>query len=250
MTMREGRCVAIDSASESPVRQPDFDAIVLVDVFCDTTMLVTSAAQGRQTFPASSAPVAVDLARGLREPILATSERDTWRPGFEMHDSPSALAGRPDLRPFVLSCGIGATLAANALAWPDVYLLCLRNVSATARYLALRHERVLILDSSSDGDVRCEDQIAAARLARALCDAGFAATGLDTRETLERWGAADPALAAWGRSAEELRRRRREQDLDFVLSHYDDVDVVCSYAGGRLHALCAAEPARSLSGIA
>lgn len=248
--MREGRAVSIDSASESPVLQSDFDAVVLVDVLCDTTTLVTAAAQRRQTFPASSAPAAVHLARGLRDPILATSEGETWRPGFEMHDSPAALARRTDTRPFVLACSTGATLAANAFGWPDVYLVCLRNVSATGRYLALRHERVLIIDSTSDGEVRCEDQIAAARLARGLVDNGFAPLGLGTRETLDRWGCADPALAAWGRSAEELRRRRREEDLEFVLAHVDDQDIVCSFAGGRLNALCPADLAQELSGIA
>jgi phosphosulfolactate phosphohydrolase-like enzyme len=247
--MREERSVAIDSVSESPVRQPDFDAIVLVDVLCDTTVLVTSASQRRQTFPAASAPAALYLARGLRDPLLATSESETWRAGFEMHDSPAALARRSDTRPFVLACATGATLAAHALGWPDIYLLCLRNVTATARHLALRHNRVLILDATDDSDIRCEDQIAAAQLAVALGDTGFSPLGLGTRETMARWGGANPGLAAWGRSAERLRRWRRDEDLEFVLSHVDDLDVVCTYANGHLKAESTAEP-REISGIA
>lgn len=238
--MREGRAVSIDTASERPVVQAEFDAVVLVDVLCETTTLVTAAAQRRQVFPAASAPAALALAHGLRDPIIATSERSNWRSGFEMGDSPAALARRSDARPFVLACETGRLLAERAQRWPDVYLACLRNVGATARHLALRHERVLVIDSGSD-DVRCEDRIAAARLAQLLVDEGFAPLGLETHETLSRWAAADLALAEWGRSAEELRRARREEDLDFVLAHIDDVDVVCSVSSGCLKTLVPAE---------
>lgn len=247
--MRDRRSVAIDSVSESPVRHTGCDAVVLVDVMSDTTTLVTAVAQDRACYPAASAPAALYLARGLREPLLAANEGDTWRPGFEMHNSPSALAGRTDRRPFVLACATGATLAENAFAWPSVYLVCLRNISATARHLALRHDRVLILDAAHDADVRCEDQMAAARLARELVRADFATEGLGTNETLDRWGAADVRLASWGRSAEELRRRRRDEDLEFVLSHVDDLDLVCAFDKGRL-SLPAADRESVLSVIA
>jgi phosphosulfolactate phosphohydrolase-like enzyme len=232
--MRDVRTVVIDSVSETPARQPDCDAIVLVDVLCDTTTLVTAVAQGRQTVPAPNAPAALQVARTLREPLLAASDTETWRAGFEIFNSPSALASRTDARPFVLSCWIGSALSDNAHAWPEVYLACFRNLAATARYLALRHERVLILNAPHDADVRCEDQIAAGRIVSVLAEAGFTPTGMGTRETLDRWGRADVSLAAWGRSAEELRRRRRHADVEYVLSHVDDLDTVCSHVKGRL----------------
>lgn len=232
--MLDSRTVAIDSVSESPVRHSVGDAIVLVDVICDTTTLVTAAAQKRPVYPAASAPAALFLGRELREPLLAADEDEAWRPGFELRNSPSTVAARSDNRPLVLACSTGATLAANGLFWPEVYLVCLRNVSATARHLALRHRRILVLDAAHDGDIRCEDRLAAARLARALAEEGFMADGLGTRETIDRWGAADVSLLSWGRSAEELRSRGRHEDLDFVLSHIDDLDVVCSFADGRL----------------
>jgi phosphosulfolactate phosphohydrolase-like enzyme len=232
--MPEIRSVMVDAVSESPFRRPKCDAIVLIDVLCDTTTLVTAMAQGRQTFPSPNAPAALQVARSLREPLLAASDTETWRAGFEMFNSPSALAARTDVRPFVLSCWVGATLAENAHSWPDVYLACFRNLSATARQLTLRHKRVLILNAPHDTDVRCEDQIAAGRIVGALASAGFMPSGIGTRETLDRWGRADVKLATWGRSAEELRRRRREADVEFVLSHVDDVDIACTYAKGRL----------------
>lgn len=232
--MRDARSVVVDSVSESPVCQPACDAVVLIDVLCDTTTLVTAVGQGRQTIPSANAPAALQVARTLREPLLAASDTETWRAGFEMFNSPSALAARNDARPLVLSCWIGATLAENAHLWPEVYLTCFRNLSATARHLALRHERVLILNAPHDSDVRCEDQLAAGRIVSMLADAGFAPSGLGTRETLDRWGCADLSLAAWGRSAEELRRRRRNADVEFVLSHVDDLDTVCAHSKGRL----------------
>jgi phosphosulfolactate phosphohydrolase-like enzyme len=145
----------------------------------------------------------------------------------------------------VLSCLAGATLAAHGLYWPDVYLACLRNLAATARYLSLRHRRVQILDSATHGDGRCEDQLAAAHIARHLVDAGFEPEGFTTQETLRRWGRADVALLSWGRSAEELRRGHRSADLEFVLSHIDDLDAVCLLAGNGGPAVVV-EPERAL----
>ena len=96
---------------------------MLIDVLCDTTTLVTSVSQGRQTIPSPNAPAALQVARTLRDPLLAASDTETWRAGFEMFNSPAALAARTDARPLVLSCWIGAALAENAHAWPVSILL-------------------------------------------------------------------------------------------------------------------------------
>ncbi|RPI02996.1 MAG: 2-phosphosulfolactate phosphatase [Zetaproteobacteria bacterium] len=245
--MRDRRTVAIDSISESPTRHGDFDAIVLVDVICDTTTLVTAVAQGRAAFPAASAPAALHIARGLGDALVGADEEEAWRPGFDVPNSPAAIAALNDRRPLVLSCLAGATLAANGLFWPEVYLACLRNLAATAHHLALRHRRVLILDAASDGDIRCEDQLAAARIARQLVGAGFEPSDFNTKETLERWGEADLSLLSWGRSAENLRRRRRTADLEFVLAHIDDLDTVCALSSLSRGAAVVAEPPRALS---
>lgn len=237
--MRDTRCVIVDAVSDGPSACRGCDAIVLVDVLCDTTVLVTAVAQGRHTVPSPNAPAALQLARTLREPLLAASDLETWRAGFEMFNSPAALAARSDARPLVLSSWVGATIADNAHVWPAVYLACFRNLTATARHLAQQHQRVLILNAPHDADVRCEDQIAAGRLVRALVEAGFTASGIGTGETLDRWGRADVELTQWGRSAEELRRRRRNADVEFVLTHVDDLDTVCLHAKGRLIAAAA-----------
>jgi phosphosulfolactate phosphohydrolase-like enzyme len=244
--MRERRTVTIDSVSESPSHHGDCDAVVLVDVICDTTTLVTAVAQGRAAFPAASAPAALHIARGLGDALVGADEDESWRPGFQVANSPVAVASLTDRRPLVLSCLAGSTLAAHGLFWPEVYLACLRNLSATAHHLALRYRHVLILDGANDGDIRCEDQLAAAHLARQLVGAGFEPAGFATQETLGRWGDADFSLLSWGRSAEELRRRRRSADLDFVLSHIDDLDLVCAYSSGGRGSAAMVEPPRAL----
>ena len=248
--MRERRTVAIDSVSESPSRNQDYDAVVLVDVICDTTTLVTAVAQGRTTFPAPSAPAALHIARGLSDPLVGADEGESWRPGFHVSNSPAAVAALDDARPLVLSCLVGATMAEHGLFWPEVYLVCLRNLAATARHLALHHRRVLVLNGANDGDIRCEDQLAAAHLARGLVDAGFEPEGFDTSETLLRWGRADFSLLSWGRSAEDLRRRQRLADLDFVLGHIDDLSVVCTFTAGSRGAAAVVAPPRVLQASA
>jgi phosphosulfolactate phosphohydrolase-like enzyme len=248
--MRDARIVCIDSVSEEPVRYSQYDAVVLIDVLCDTSTLATAVAQGRQVYPVASASAALSLAREMREPLLAASDAEAWRPGFDMPNSPSALARRGDRRPLVLSCGVAAALATHGIGWPQAYFACYRNMAATARLLAARHERVLIVECAGDGDLRCEDQIASARIAAALVESGFTPVGLNTRETLDRWANADLGLVHWGRSAEEMRRRGREADLEFVLGHVDDVDVVCTYASPRLQPVYPAELTSELSGVA
>jgi phosphosulfolactate phosphohydrolase-like enzyme len=246
-TLNDRMTVAIDSISESPRRRGEYDAIVLVDVVCDTTTLVTSVAQGRFTYPSASAPAAQHLARTLREPILAAQPDEAWRPGFEFGNSPAALAALTDRRPLVLTGSTGASLALNEPYWPDVYLVCFRNIAATARHLAENHRHVLILDAAHAGDVRCEDQMVAARVAGALVEAGYEPVALGTRGTIERWARADVALVSWGRSAEELRRLRRHQDVQFVIDHVDDLDLVCGVRNGRATAVAAELHLRDVS---
>ena len=59
---------------------------------------------------------------------------------------------------------------------------------------------------------------------------------------VSRWGRPDVSLVGWSRSAERLRSQGRGEDVDFVLGHVDDLDLVCSYAQGELRP--ALRPAR------
>jgi phosphosulfolactate phosphohydrolase-like enzyme len=83
----------------------------------------------------------------------------------------------------------------------------------------------------------------AAWLADRLSSRGFALEGRDTVTEVKRWGRPDISLVGWSRSAERLRSRGRGDDVDFVLEHVDDLDLVCSYAQGELRP--ALRPART-----
>jgi len=45
----------------------------------------------------------------------------------------------------------------------------------------------------------------------------------------------------WGKSAAELKRDGREEDLDFILRHLDDLDLVCRYEAAGVSAVSAKE---------
>jgi phosphosulfolactate phosphohydrolase-like enzyme len=69
-------------------------------------------------------------------------------------------------------------------------------------------------------------------LAERLRRRGFELEGRSTALEVERWGSPDATLVGWSRSAERLRACGRAKDVDFVVAHVDDLDVVC--VGGEL----------------
>ncbi len=115
-----------------------------------------------------------------------------------------------------------------------VYVACLRNLEATANELAGHHARVAILGAGERGEVCTEDQMAAAWLAARLRKRGFELEGHNTVNEVERWGVPDVSLIGWSRAAERLRARGRAEDVDFVLRHFDDLDIVGAYSGGEV----------------
>lgn len=232
--MRGGRRFKIDAFAESAYRNVDCDAIVCIDVMLAATTAVTCLAHGRRVFLARTADEARARARRLCDPILAHEAPRDGLEGFEPMAGPAALGRRADVRrPLVLVSPL-AQLLANAEAAPAVYVACLRNLSATVRHLCPRHERVALISAGYAGELRCEDQLAAAWMGRALRKSGFEAEDRGTRLEVERWEEAEPEVIALGKAADYLRRLGQQQDLDFVLAHVDDLDIVGRYVGGEL----------------
>jgi len=93
---------------------------------------------------------------------------------------------------------------------------------------------VAILGAGEAGEVCTEDQMAAAWLAARLRPRGFELEGHNTRGEVERWGIPDVSLVGWSRAAERLRAGGHADDVDFVLRHFDDLEVVGAYAGGEV----------------
>jgi hypothetical protein len=230
--MSASRTVAIDILPDSVYHYADFDAIVCIDVILDSTLLVTAAAAGRRAL----------ALRGLDQ-VLALFTATNW-PLLYTEGAPAPkvrTSGLADLvtcdnpaRAMVAAGSPGAELIAKAAGARALYVACLRNVSATLERLAARYQHVALIGAGSSGEYRCEDQMVAAWIGRRLLGRGFVAHSLGTTEAINRWGEADAALAGWGKSAEELRRRGWKADLDLVLSCVDDLPVVCTVRDGEV----------------
>jgi 2-phosphosulfolactate phosphatase len=228
------KTVRIDAFPEAAYRCLDRDAIVAVHVISATTALVSSAAAGRATFVVPNVKSAYELSERLGDALLAGEVGGVVPEGFELPASPTALAAASGKRPAVVLAPPGTQILVNASAAPAVYVACLRNISATVGTIASAHPRVAIIGAGQGGDLRCEDQLAVARLAQGLMDQGYEAENPFTVDLVTRWAKVGTGLVALGRSAEQLRRAGRARDLEFILAHVDDVGVACECVDGEV----------------
>ena len=72
-------------------------------------------------------------------------------------------------------------------------------------------------------------------VAARLLDAGYRAEKEKTADLVPRWRQADELRSE--KSAEYLVRSGQQDDLEFVLSHIDDLDTVPSLVSGELIAV-------------
>jgi phosphosulfolactate phosphohydrolase-like enzyme len=224
------RLARIDALPDRAGRHAGYDAIVCVDVLLSATTLVTAVGQGRRVLVARDVPQASQLLKALANPMLLTDALES--PDLPLRFAgPAWLArGGRETRPLVHVSPLAEMLAA-APPEATVYVACVRNLDATASELALHHRRVVILGAGDRGEVCSEDQMTAAWLAVRLQQRGFELEGRHTVSTVQRWGGFDPSLIGLSRSAERLRIRGRAAEVEFVLSHVNDLDVVCAWAG-------------------
>jgi phosphosulfolactate phosphohydrolase-like enzyme len=244
--MREAREVSIDTFPESAFRHLECDALVCIDVVEATTAMVTGALQGRPVLPVNTLGEALALKSQLvPTPLLSF----THEPGGTARTLPIGLAALARLddkaRPLIVAGSSGARLVLNACAAPAVYVACFRNLTATAAALASAHDNVVIVAAGELGESRCEDEMAAVRIACSLLERGFRVTDHSTQDLIGRWGAADLTLARYGKSVEDLRRSGRQEDVEFLLAHVDDVAFPCRYTGGEPDRLRGVIAARS-----
>jgi 2-phosphosulfolactate phosphatase len=220
--MTLARCVKIDFLPESARAYGADWAVVAVDILRATTTAVTIAWSGRRCIPVASLQEARELRGDLPE-------------GFELQNSPTALACHEDCeRPAVLLSSSGTRLIREAAAAGAVYAACLRNLTAQIAHLSANHPQVALIGAGTGGEFRREDQFGCARMAAALLDAGYEAADARTSDLIARWRDAPVDACAGGRSTEYLRRTGQLADLDFALTHLDDVDAVFEIADGEL----------------
>jgi 2-phosphosulfolactate phosphatase len=239
--------VVVDAFPERARRYTADHAVVVVDVIRATTTAVTAVALGRRCFPTPSVAAARRLHARLDHALLMGELGGRMPPGFDINNSPAALAARADVgRPAILVSSSGTRLLYAARAAQAVYLACFRNAAAVGRQLAGRHRRIAVIGAGSLGEFRIEDQLCCAWVADALLEAGYEAADARTREIVAQWRTAPAATCADGPSANYLRRSGQLADLDFVLGHVNDVTTVCALLDGEVIALPATNPATTL----
>lgn len=194
-------------------------------------------ALGRSCYPVPTLSAAWELARTLSNPLLAGELEGDMPPGFEINNSPSELERRSDSeRPLLLLSTSGTRLIWQYGATRPVYIACLRNYSAQAAHLVRTQQQknVALIGAGSRGEFREEDILCCAWIARCLLTAGYEPCDERTRAHLRQWGQAPLSAISAGKSARYLRQSGQERDLDFVLTHIDDLPNVYHFAQGQI----------------
>ena len=233
------RTVAIDVLPQGLYRLAECDALVVIDVVLSGTLVATALEEGRPTHLGTS-PEEASRLRSVLPGALLVQEGFDGLAGYEALGPTGLKAVRDSRKPLVLVAPWTGEVA-EAAQRATVYIACLRNVQATALVLAENHGRVGLLGAGFRGEPRSEDRIAAARLADALLRQGFRSDGMSTVQEIRSWARADLGLVSWGKSCDYLRRAGRDQDVEFILEHQDDVHLACRYQGSG--AIVAVRPA-------
>jgi len=230
-----GGTIVIDCFPGSAERYRDKYAIVVVDVIRATTVATTAVSMGRRVFPARTTDDASVIAATLDDPLLVGELGGNKPYGFHITNSPVQIAAREDVhRPMVLVSSSGTQLMLNAAGSEGTYLSCFRNISAVARHIGGKHERIALLGAGSRGQFRREDQIGCAWVAEKLLQSGYRAETQRTNDLVRRWRNANVNEIRGGKSAEYLIRSGQQEDLEFILDHIDDLQTVPSLVNGEL----------------
>jgi len=90
------------------------------------------------------------------------------------------------------------------------------------------------LGAGSRGEFREEDQICCAWMAEILVASGFEPENRDTELLIKRWSGASPQAARQSKSADFLVRTSQVEDLEFILTHINDIPAAFKIEGGEL----------------
>jgi 2-phosphosulfolactate phosphatase len=229
------KSVVIDFLPESVQRYKSGWAVVAVDVIRATTTAITAVAAGRRCFPVPTIEAALALAQRFQDPVLAGESGGSIPVGFEMDNSPAELMGRADHpRPLILVSSSGTKVIHEAASCEATYLGCFRNFSVLAGYLNARHSRVAVIGAGSKGEFREEDQMCCAWIAAGLMEHGYQTETRQTDLIVDQWRNAPPDACLESASVDFLKRTGRVQDLEFILSHIDDLPGVFTMRSGEV----------------
>jgi 2-phosphosulfolactate phosphatase len=229
------RTVAIDCFPECLDLYRNGYALVAVDVIRATTTAVTGVALGRRCFPVPSIEAAVPLAARLTNPLLVGELGGNMPYGFDMNNSPALLERRTDIhRPMIILSTAGTRLVCGAQDSQAMYVACLRNYTAQAAYLIEHHPKVAVIGAGARGEFRSEDQLCCAWIAELLVNAGYEPENVQTLSIIDQWSGISVEAIAEGPSAEYLRKSGQSEDLDFIMSHVNDLDEIYRFERGQV----------------
>jgi 2-phosphosulfolactate phosphatase len=229
------KTVVIDCFPESVIRYRHGYAVVAIDVVRATTTAVTAVAAGRRCFVVPTAEAAFKLGARLDNPLLLGEQGGIMPPGFDINNSPAAVAARDDIhRPAILLSSSGTRLCDQASQCDAAFVACLRNYRALAGHLAGKFENIAVIGAGTKGEFREEDEMCCAWLADSLGALGYRANDRATWRAIERWRGAQAHDWIGGKSAAYLRRSGQIEDLDFILGHVDDLQAAFALQDGEV----------------
>lgn len=219
--------VTIDCFTDELPVYPGDAVVVGIDVIRATTTAITAIASGRRCHVVPSLEEAMRLAGLLDEPLLMGELGGNMPYGFDLNNSPAAIARQPDpRRPAILLSSSGTrllTISAERHATTGV--ACLRNWRAQADAIATSGAATVVLvGAGTRGEFREEDQLCCAWIAARLVEHGYQAAG-STQRIIDEWRDAPAEVIAEGPSARYLRDSGQLADLTFILEHVDDLDT-------------------------
>lgn len=230
----------IDCYAENRNRYPEDYAVIAIDVIRATTTATTALYLGREIYPSGNADEAIVLARTLKDPLLMGEMGGHVPYGFDLTNSPvqvMALSNIPSgyftnaRRPLILVSSSGMPLVMSTLNNKATYLACLRNFKAVAAHVAGRYDKIAIIGAGTRGEFRREDQIGCAWVASELMKHGYESENERSLAITEKWNGCTTDVIRDGNSAKYLRRSGQVHDLEFILHHVDDLQVIPKFTG-------------------
>jgi len=230
--------VVIDCFQEGTYRYRNEYAIVVVDVMRATTTAATAVSMGRRVFPARTTDEAFVIASTFEDPLLVGELGGNMPYGFHLTNSPVQIAARDDIhRPMVLVSSSGTALLMSSAGSQGVLTACFRNFRAVGEHLCGKYEKIAIVGAGTRGQFRKEDQMCCAWVADILVSDGYKGETPQTREYIYRWKGVSAEEARTGESADYLRNSGQQDDLEFILTHVDDLKTVPGLVNYELKAV-------------
>ena len=128
----------------------------------------------------------------------------------------------------------GTSLIYNSRNSDAVYVACFRNYAATIEHVVGRHHRVAVIGAGSRTEFRREDQLCCAWIAKGLINAGYIPEDFRTTNIVNKSGDESQECCKNGNSAKYLIKTNQVRDLEFILSHINDLPLVVMLKHGEL----------------